>query len=105
MKISKSKDYKKPLYALGAAAVLVAASLTGCHSGVELEGETQTADSDDRDTSTSIVELEGVAETAASESIVENEETADPTASEDSKVDCSETEDELELEGCVALAD
>lgn len=35
MKISQSKDYKKPLYAIGIAAVLAAVSVTGC--GLETE--------------------------------------------------------------------
>ncbi len=30
MKISQPKNYKKPLYAIGLATVLMAASLTGC---------------------------------------------------------------------------
>ena len=32
MKITQSKDYKKPLYAIGIAAALVATSVTGCGS-------------------------------------------------------------------------
>ena len=35
MKITQSKDYKKPLYAIGIAAVLAAVSVTGC--GLETE--------------------------------------------------------------------
>ncbi len=30
MKITKAKDYKKPLYAIGIAAVMTAAAVTGC---------------------------------------------------------------------------
>ena len=30
MKITPSKDYKKPLYAIGIAAAIAAAGLTGC---------------------------------------------------------------------------
>ena len=36
MKITQSKDYKKPLYAIGVAAALAAVSVTGC--GFDKEG-------------------------------------------------------------------
>lgn len=43
MKITQSKDYKKPLYAIGIAAALTAAAVSGCSfPGVELAGETTT---------------------------------------------------------------
>ncbi len=35
MKIAQSRDYKKPLYALGITAALLAASVTGCGNPVE----------------------------------------------------------------------
>ena len=41
MKITPSKDYKKPLYAIGIAAALTAAAVSGCtFPGAELAGET-----------------------------------------------------------------
>ena len=44
MKITQSKDYKKPLYAIGIAAALTAAAVSGCSfPGVELAGETTTS--------------------------------------------------------------
>lgn len=38
MKISQVNDYKKPLYAIGAAAVIVASSVTGCTPGIGYAG-------------------------------------------------------------------
>ena len=35
MKITQSKDYKKPLYAIGIAAALASVSVTGCGLGTE----------------------------------------------------------------------
>ena len=35
MKITQSRDYKKPIYALGVTAALLAASVTGCGNPVE----------------------------------------------------------------------
>ncbi len=40
MKITVSKDYKKPLYAIGLAAVITAAAVTGC-GPVERNGKTK----------------------------------------------------------------
>ena len=50
MKITQSKDYKKPLYAIGLAAALTAVAVTGCggskpvqYAG-ELQPETETTE-------------------------------------------------------------
>ena len=37
MKITSVKDYKKPLYAIGMSAVIMAVTLTGCHYPVKEE--------------------------------------------------------------------
>lgn len=37
MKITSVKDYKKPLYAIGMSAVIMAVTLTGCHNPVKEE--------------------------------------------------------------------
>lgn len=52
MKISPLKDYKKPLYAIGIAAVLAATTLTGC-------GEVEYAGTADTKPTESEVELAG----------------------------------------------
>ena len=43
MKITQSKDYKKPLYAIGIAAALTAVAVTGCGGSepVQYAGELQ----------------------------------------------------------------
>ena len=63
MKITPTKDYKKPLYALGLATAMMAVAVTGCtdpdsktksrrrhhrtkHSEVQLAGDTQTVEPD-----------------------------------------------------------
>ncbi len=52
MKISPLKDYKKPLYAIGIAAAIVATALTGC-------GEVEYAGTADTKPTESEVELSG----------------------------------------------
>lgn len=52
MKISPLKDYKKPLYAIGIAAVIAATALTGC-------GEVEYAGTADTKPTESEVELAG----------------------------------------------
>ena len=63
MKITPTKDYKKPLYALGLATAMIAVAVTGCtdpdsktksrrrhhrtkHTEVQLAGDTQTVEPD-----------------------------------------------------------
>ena len=44
MKITPSKNYKKPLYAIGIAAALTAAAISGCSDPVvQVSGETTTS--------------------------------------------------------------
>ena len=62
MKITQAKDYKKPLYAIGIAAAIVAASVSGCSdpNKINYAGEI-----DARPTETSEVRLDGeVADTS-----------------------------------------
>lgn len=61
MKITQAKDYKKPLYAIGIAAALMAASVSGCTDSGKID---YAGGMDVRPTETTEVELAGeVAET------------------------------------------
>lgn len=76
MKITQAKNYKKPLYAIGIAAAIVAASVSGCTDPAKIN---YAGEIDARPTETSEVRLAGeVADTSPETSETE-------TASETSK--------------------
>ena len=57
MKITSIKNYKKPLYAIGMSAVIMAVTLTGCHNPVKEEvqlGGAAELREDEQETETSI---------------------------------------------------
>ena len=107
MKITPAKDYKKPLYAIGLATAILAASVTGCtdpdsksksrrhnhrtkHTEVQLAGEAQTVETD--------IEYGG-----------ETEVYTDPTTSEDLQIEgemtvwTEPTDDDLRIDGGVQI--
>ncbi len=69
MKITPSKNYKKPLYAIGIAAAMAAMALTGCTDPNTGKPVDYAGDIDVRPTETSEVRLDGeVADTDPTES-------------------------------------
>jgi hypothetical protein len=79
MKITQAKNYKKPLYAIGIAAAIVAASVSGCSDPTKVN---YAGEIDARPTETSEVRLEGeVAESSeeTSATSTESETTKRPT--------------------------
>lgn len=69
MKITQAKNYKKPLYAIGLAATIMAASVSGCTDPGK--GPDYAGGMDVRPTETTEVQLEG----EVAESITETSET------------------------------
>ena len=68
MKITPAKDYKKPLYAIGIAAAIMALSVSGCTDPNTGKPVDYAGDIDVRPTETTEVRLEGeVADTDPSE--------------------------------------
>ena len=66
MKISQAKNYRKPLYAIGLSAVIMAAAVTGCtpigYAGGEQIVSQETEESKPCETSEEIVEICGMEE-------------------------------------------
>ncbi len=60
MKIKPEKNYRKPLYAVGLAAVMMTASLTACtDTPADLEGEATCIETSETSGTEDIVELDG----------------------------------------------
>ena len=101
MKITPAKDYKKPVYAIGVATILMAMTVTGCTDPVKYDGDvvidtdhTDQVDlagaADIRPDETEYSKVDGDNPVLAGEVVLDGEVAIDPT-------------DEVELDGGVAI--
>lgn len=100
MKITPAKDYKKPLYAVGIAAALMAVSVTGCTdlaSGIK---------SGTKDTRVHRVHSDGIKQDADNEPVYAGEIALDgEVAIDPDYTETCPTDDDIELAGEVDVAE
>ena len=106
MKITPSKDYKKPLYALGVAAALTALAVTGCGpigyaGGLETGvAETESTAAKEKAPNKPEYGKDDVIDWCGEEAVVYPDETEDVTLAGDVQIapDCT-----LDLDGAVSI--
>ena len=101
MKITPAKNYKKPVYAIGVATVLMAMSITGCTDPVKYDGDVA-VDTDH----TNQVDLAGAADIRPDETQYSKVDGDNPVLAGEVELDgeiAVDPTDEVELDGVVEI--
>ncbi|MBR3340746.1 MAG: hypothetical protein IKG30_03910 [Clostridiales bacterium] len=101
MKITPAKDYKKPVYAIGVATILMAMTVTGCTDPVGYDGDVA-INTDNTDQ----VDLAGAADIRPDETEYSKTDGDNPVLAGEVELDgdvAIEPTNEIELEGVIAI--